>query len=409
MRILFVTMFPLETNTSATMQNKGVIEGLIRLGHVVDLLTCRPNPQSISYDDATDFNKTINEIYHLDLDNKYSMFMTKKISNTNDSILKPFLYKIIRSTVKCFVENFFIFDAQKSNIKNLKRLSIDFSIYDCIISSSDPKSSHLIVDKIKKSSKNYRFKWIQYWGDPMFHDVTRKKDWRDSLVKYGENRLLKKADRIVYASPTTLEQQKKTFTMHSSKMDYASQATLHYGTKSKERHNETNGEVVIGYYGAYFSSIRDIIPLYNSFLDSKYKLEICGNTDLKLIGTSNISIYNHKNYEEIKRFEENADILVCLCNKNGTQIPGKIYYCAGYNKPIIIILDGPNKSVLREYFDSFNRYITCDNNIESIRKAINMARSLTMDFTFKLDERLSTVFFAEKIVNKIYWEEKNER
>ena len=45
MKILFVSMVPLEYNTSATIQNKGIIRGLSALGHDIDIMTLRPDEE----------------------------------------------------------------------------------------------------------------------------------------------------------------------------------------------------------------------------------------------------------------------------------------------------------------------------------------------------------------------------
>ena len=38
MKVLFVTLFPLENNTSVTISNYGVLRGLHQLGHDVTIL-----------------------------------------------------------------------------------------------------------------------------------------------------------------------------------------------------------------------------------------------------------------------------------------------------------------------------------------------------------------------------------
>ena len=64
------------------------------------------------------------------------------------------------------------------------------------------------------------------------------------------------------------------------------------------------------------------------------------------------------------------DVLVCLLNKDCIQIPGKIFYNTNSNKPILIILDGPYKEEMQEYLEDFQRFEFCENNEESIRKAV---------------------------------------
>lgn len=52
-----------------------------------------------------------------------------------------------------------------------------------------------------------------------------------------------------------------------------------------------------------------------------------------------------------------------------------MYYAAASQKHMLVILDGDEKDKLKEYLDSFGRYITCENNPESIQKALSDIRS----------------------------------
>jgi hypothetical protein len=56
-------------------------------------------------------------------------------------------------------------------------------------------------------------------------------------------------------------------------------------------------------------------------------------------------------------------------NKKGTQIPGKIYHYAATNKPVLIILDGEFEQQMEQYFNSFERYSCCQNQVASIDEA----------------------------------------
>lgn len=75
--------------------------------------------------------------------------------------------------------------------------------------------------------------------------------------------------------------------------------------------------------------------------------------------------------KETEKYEEDADLLIVLLNKKGTQIPGKIYHYAGTNKPILIILDGDRKEEIKEYLSLFNRFYFCENNERTRNRAIH--------------------------------------
>ena len=297
-------------------------------------------------------------------------------------------------------DNISIFDAQKVNVKGVSNLDIDYDKYDIIISASDPKSSHLIVDRIFRENKSCNAKWIQYWGDPMLNDITRKSDWRDGFIKHYEKELILKADRVVYASPLTLDIQKKTFPKLAFKMDYANQvyANIVNEIKNLSTGDDSSGSISVGYFGAYKSMVRNIMPLYNAAKDGKFKLNICGFSDISLLNTNNISVHGMLSYKETIKMEDRSDILVCICNSKGTQIPGKIYYCTGYNKPIIVILDSEYIGYLKDYFNKFDRFILCKNEENSIKDAIEKAKDQLRYKEFKIVEELTPMYMAKKLL-----------
>lgn len=408
MKVLFVSMGAFENNTSATIQNKGIIRGLAAMGHSIDIMTLKPSQNSISFDKSmNDINQLVNESYYIEVDSKYAILMAKKTSvnqkvsiPTKNGFLKVILTKF-RGAIKKFHSKTSIFDAQKVNVKGVLKNRINYDKYDIIISASDPKSSHLIVQKIFQKNRNCKAKWIQYWGDPMLKDITRESDWRDGVIRYNENKLISKAHRVIYASPVTLEVQKETYPKYASKMDYASQA---YATINNNLYKgEINSIPSMGYFGSYDSKIRDIRPLYNSVKNENIILNICGPSDISLENTDNILINGFISYKEALKMEEECDILVCICNNKGTQIPGKIYYCSAYKKPIIVVLDGDYKKEIKQFLKSFNRFILCDNNENSIKEAIKEAKSYLNSKLYEpeISKQLTPKFMAEKILGEI--------
>ena len=57
-------------------------------------------------------------------------------------------------------------------------------------------------------------------------------------------------------------------------------------------------------------------------------------------------------------------------NKEGCQIPGKLYHCAGTNKKILVILDGDNIEETQLFIQQWNRFYYCLNNKDDIKEAI---------------------------------------
>ena len=412
-------MIPFENNASSTIRNIGIVKGLAVKGHNIDIMTLCPNQKSVSYDESiNDINGIVNKKYYIETDKYYNMLMAKKHIISDDSInsvdsvekngKSRFNFNIIKAVRNLMVKiykNLFIFDAQKMNVKKVKKIKTDYNQYDVIISSSDPKSSHLIGAEIRKNNKTRRFKWIQYWGDPMLNDITRKKSWRDFIVKYYENKLIKQADSVIYASPLTLKIQQEIFPRYADKMNFVNQACIsesEAGGLSGLPVKQQNDIVSIGYFGAYNSNVRNILPLYNAALKSNYKLNIYGSSDIDLKSTDNISVGDKITYYEALKKEMESDILICICNIKGTQIPGKIYYCASYKKPVIIILDGEYIDELKDYFNKFDRFILCENNEESIINAVNTAKEqLNLNMAYNIPKELTPDFIAGKILNSI--------
>jgi hypothetical protein len=290
----------------------------------------------------------------------YSKFISKR-----NKKVSPFRKKIKLFLRKIYYK-FSMYDPLKQSIKNAKLVLDQIeNDYDLIISVSDPKSSHLLTNTILKM-KNIKYKkYIQIWGDPMTIDITKSKVIPKLLIKKEEEKLLSVADKVYYVSPLTLQKQKEIFPKQAKKMDI-----LFPAYSQKKIYEKVNNIKNIGYFGDYTSSVRNILPLYNAVSDSKYKLYICGNTDLNLPSDENRLIRPRISVDEVKKLEAEMDLLIHLSNKKGTQIPGKLYQYMGTNKPILFILDGDKES-LKKIFQPFNRFYFCDNDSKSIREAID--------------------------------------
>lgn len=266
--------------------------------------------------------------------------------------------------------------------------------FDIIISSSDPKSSHLMAKQVMKCNPNIAKKWIQYWGDPFYDDINDSRKILKIFVKKEEKRLLKLCDKVVYVSPLTLKKQQKLFPQYSKKMFF-----LPIPYNEEIIYKKQKSEILkIGYFGNYFEKNRNIIPLYNSVNNKKkMKLLICGETNLNLKETSNVVIKNREKLEKIREYESEVDVLVCVCNKFGTQIPGKIYHYSATNKPILVILDGQYKEEIKKYLEKFKRFILCYNDKESIEMALNKIDINKLIIPCK---KLSAYVIAKEFINE---------
>ena len=356
MDILFVTLSPIDATFSASFRNRAVIRGFIELGHTVDILTLYPYDKSITVNEAH-YSHGVNIIRLNKLGNqnkKDKISLVKKGRNN-------FLTKIVRE----MYHRVFPFDSSYFLLKKINVNKIPKERYDIVISSSDPKTSHIAVKKLFDKGLTAE-KWIQYWGDPLTLDMTSKLIYPKTLIKKIEFNIIKHADKIIYVSPFTHIEQAKMFRNISEKMTYL---PIPY-EKEKVFPVTNNQKYIIGYHGFYMKSVRNIIPLYDAVneMNDKVQLDIIGSSDLYLQSTKNVKVYPNTN--KIHEFESNTNLFVVVLNLHGNQIPGKLYHLAATNRPILVILDGEGKDEIRTHLESFERFEFCENETEKIAVAI---------------------------------------
>lgn len=356
MKVLFVTLFPLENNTSVTISNYGVLRGLHQLGHDVTILM----PQL--------------SLYPISMPYDLSMFRIERIKGKSIYQIRTMPekqslgYKLKRKWNKWF--NFL--DFTKYYLKCAKSVSILNEHFDLVISTSDPKTTHVFVKKMIDHGLSCS-RWIQHWGDPMYGDITRSNCYPNWVVKCYERRIVKWADKVVYVSPFTADMLKAVHPQYKDKIEFVPLPCEELVTDTPIN---TNTILKLVYLGDYSPSIRNILPLYDAVKEmSDVQLTIAGSSSLSLENTDSITILPRIPHTQCHQLESEADVLVTVCNLRGTQIPGKVYYAAASQKHMLVILDGDEKDKLKEYVDSFGRYITCENNPESIQKALSDIRS----------------------------------
>lgn len=385
MNVLFISSFSLKMNTSATIQNLIIIEGLKKLGYNVDVITSKLKKDHIAYDDTLSLDNVRN-YYEIELPNSLETFQSKKKQNLFTKNLRIFARKIYNELE--------MYDAYKYLIGKINTINLGKQKYEFIISTSDPKSSHLLANKIIERYHLEDAKWIQYWGDPMYLDITRDKKFMDFRVRKNELSLLKKANRVVYATPFTLEKQKVLYFNYSYKMDYSVQG---YWKDYIGLNKSNNEKFTVGYFGNYSEKIRNIDSLYNA-INSMHDIELLiGGTGKDIETKANTKVLGFLKHQIIKKYEERCDILICLLNNKGTQIPGKIYYYSSFNKPILIILDGELKDEMRQFLESFNRFEFCENNETAIKTKLYELMNNKHNYDCILPEQLE----SSKIVKNI--------
>lgn len=230
---------------------------------------------------------------------------------------------------------------------------------DVLLTFSDPMTSHIIGRKCRK----YTSKYVQQWGDPLATDTISKIGLPVWLRKIIEKTLIKKADRVCYVSPFTCDEQKNLYRKYANKMIFLPTPCIEY----RNIENGKQDKLKIGYFGSYNLIARDIRPLYEAVSNNKnIELFLIGNSDLNLKPKENITVIDRIPQSKLDEYLYEMDILVCVLNSKGNQIPGKMYHYAGSYKDILVIKDGEYGNEIEKYFSKFKHYTFVDNDEKRI-------------------------------------------
>lgn len=386
MKILFVTLYALETNTSVTKSNYGILKGFLELGYDVTLLMPEMNDELSYYDNSLDLQGL--NIIRINTNN-----VTQKIVNNSSKYvgLKKKFYNFVKNIYKKFK----IFDRTKCYLKKAKEIKLSDEYFDVVISTSDPKTSHLFVEELIKNGLNYG-RWIQHWGDPLAGDISKRNVYPNFYIEKIEKKIIWKADKVIYVSPFTLEVQERRYGSQKHKFHFVP-LPCDINSSSSVDYSE-NKILNIVYLGDYSSNIRNIIPLYNACSNLNFvKLIIAGNTDISLENKKNIVILPRIKQSEAKKIEEKADVIVSIGNLSGNQIPGKIYYSSSSKKHILVTVDGEYKEKMKDYLESYNRFICCDNTTYDISNALYKLKNISYVY-YETPEVMIPKNVAKKII-----------
>ena len=363
MIILLVTLYALEQNTSVAISNINITKGLLELGHAVTWVM--PNWARCE----TEFDNSKVRIIRVQGEDQ------------------PRQMGYIRDKIH---SHYGMLDFTRSYLRQVGKMEIPNDYYDVVISTSDPKSSHLFTKRLLKNVK-YGC-WVQHWGDPLLGDITRNFWWPKWIIKCYEWNILKKADKVVYVTPMTCDAQKKEYPKMEDKLAFIPLPADMHETKTEQ--DETC--LKVAYLGDYNPAFRNLRPLYDACKKLDFvQLTIAGHGP-KYEKTSNINVLPRIPQDQAQKIESDCDVIFCACNMYGTQIPGKIVYKASSDKHILIALDGDYKEEMRNYFDSFDRFVTCDNDADSIREALELLRNRSHDY--KTPKRLLPINIAKEIL-----------
>lgn len=359
-KLLFVRTRPFESNTSSSIRAIATADLLQKCGFEITLLTTNAGIRDAEFNDYP----FIKKIVRISISGTYEAIRQVKDSPVSKLSIKN---QLIVKAKKIYRE-FKVIDPLSIVVRQVDSIMGQLEgEYDIVVSCSDPKSSHLLAQAVLARGVHCE-KYVQFWGDPLLNDISRKFRIPRFMVKKVEQKLLNMATMIFYVSPYTLLSQQRIYEKQAALMD-----CLLPSYKDVRISEPVTKVRTIGYFGDYYLSIRNILPLYEAVKNTNYKFIVYGESDICLESDEQISINGRIPREKIAEKEDSVDLLICLCNKSGTQIPGKLYQYAATNKPILVINDG--EIDLEEQFGHFSRFMFANNNIESIKAALeNVSR-----------------------------------
>lgn len=352
MKILTIFTQPIENNTSSMIRCRNVLNGIASLGNDIIVYSPYPNVNSMYYGKEYKIDTRI-------VVRRYGKESNNSTHGNNAEIG-------VKGTLRKIYRKFDLFGSSIIYVKYTNEIikQTDNEKIDMVLSLSSPIATHIISNKLIKRKKGLRY--IQQWGDPLVADITRKSltpKWVQHII---ESCLICKADKIFYVSPITLQGQRKMFPKYKDKMEFVP-------TPAEERIYEipSNNKLKIGYFGSYQTSARNIMPLYETAkMNKEVELLVVGDSDIELAETENIKRIVRTTPEIVDEMMKQMDVIICLMNSSGGQIPGKIYNYACTNKEILMITDGEQGDAIREFFDSYDRFTFVENNGDAIGKQL---------------------------------------
>lgn len=377
MNVLVINGYCLSVNSSANLCHLAYLQGLVDAGAHVSSLSIDPADYPADLSMKIPDKIDCQYIRAISLYERLSRFK-KGISsadeqNTEETIVasgrSPHgLLQSIKNRIRALYGPYGI---DKIFYQKCKRFSCSKS-FDLVISISHPPVSHLAAYMLLKTSRIKAKHWIQIWEDPWYSDVYGFNS--QERVRLEEKRLLLLAEKVCYVSPLTLLNQQRLFPESAEKMFWMPLPAYY---KNATPVHKTSGRNIYGYFGDYAPAARDLEPFYTAADKARVEVNICGNPSNLFHSTDKIHIHPRLPLAELKPIEDNTNVLVFLCNRQGGQIPGKIYQYSATDKTILFILDGTDdeQDMLKDYFGKFNRYVFCQNTVENITRAIRQIES----------------------------------
>lgn len=414
MNVLYITAACLTKNTSANMSHNAFVKGLLDNGYNVDVIMSKnswgeedkalpklDNVRYFEYDAETLAEKLRKKGGKLTAAAVMTQSETDRTEcckiNASTGILSMLAGRIRNLLKKVFyslVHQDSLYPLENAMFTNVLKFNSDCD-YHLIISNSSPAASHKVAEILIKKKRVKSKRWVQIWEDPWYYDLY---GGRSSAIKEEEHRLLNVASEVYYVSPLTMMYQMQYFPDCSEKMKIVPLPFFQYSVDGEA---DCLGEMVLGYFGDYFSCTRNLRPFYEALCKVGCLGYIYGDSDENLQSTDKVTVSGRVTLDILDGVQRRTNVLVHLCNLKGGQIPGKIYHYSATRKKILFILDGDEKEkdMLLRFFSRFNRYYFCNNDVDEIVNTIERMKSDT-SISNDVIRDFEPKNVVEKIINK---------
>jgi glycosyltransferase involved in cell wall biosynthesis len=269
--------------------------------------------------------------------------------------------------------------------------------YDLIISSSDPRVSHLVAYRLKKKT---RIPWIADYGDPWIYTFPTIKEGRlkKRIIKNIENRILKEVDIVTVATDGA----KRFYLAQYPFISERNISVIPQGFDPEEFSGveaETSSKFRIVYCGSLYRDLRDPTAFFEAVdeIDSRDIEVIIAGRINEFTGVIREDKFHRKirylgflDHRECLKLQKGAAVLLHIGNASEIQVPGKIYEYIGARRPILAI-KGTERDLSADLTTGYNKGLVVENNKKDIKNGIMNLYSLWRDKSLEQHFNLDTV------------------
>ena len=200
------------------------------------------------------------------------------------------------------------------------------------------------------------------------------------MLKPIESKVLRLSSKNFFLGEQQLKVMSSFYQKYAMKMDYYYPSYYPFFSYLDDDYKNIERNNNVLYFGDLNPSVRNIYPLYlsSNFTDAHIKIVGKGVVSVNSIETSLTEYIPLKKrvstLSEALKIEKSSFISVCVLNRCGFSLPGKLFYYTELERPILVIKDGPFANDIENQLKAFNRFTFCENEPKAIAEAIDLIR-----------------------------------